>query len=223
MDENLTRKASYRIPGAAALIGRVSNPSAQPGQNGGFSDGFLTNSCVDTCHSGQPGKSSDPKNPMKSKDYPSSEGFPPVPPSGPFGTDCASLCVFMGLFGSVVFLGVACWPILHGQFAWNPCGNLPFFCRGWVDGFEHRANPAVAPKFRWLAGSCSHPSLTRLPDRHHRSRSDWFVFQNGLARPMSLIEAWVYQPRRWLLPSTRLNSTAQQKCGADGCYGWGGF
>jgi hypothetical protein len=47
MDENLTRKASHRIPGAAALIGRVSNPSTQPGQNGDFSNGFLTKSPVD--------------------------------------------------------------------------------------------------------------------------------------------------------------------------------
>ena len=83
MDDNLTSHASYRISGAAALIGRVSNSSTQPGQNGGFSDGFLTNSCVDTCHSGQPGNSTDPKNPMKSIDYPPSEGYPAHPPHPP--------------------------------------------------------------------------------------------------------------------------------------------
>jgi len=80
MDENLTSKASHRIFGRRVPVGRVSNPFANQGQNGGFSDGFLTKSPVDACHSGQPGKSTDPKNPMKSIDYPPSEGLPAHPP-----------------------------------------------------------------------------------------------------------------------------------------------
>lgn len=85
MDKNLTRQASHRISGATTRFGRSSNSSAHPGQNGGFSDGFLTKRRVDACHSGQPGKSSDPKNPMKSIDYPPSEGYPAHPPSGLLG------------------------------------------------------------------------------------------------------------------------------------------
>jgi len=42
MDEKLTSKASHRISGTPVPVGRVSNSSAQPGQNGGFSDGFPT-------------------------------------------------------------------------------------------------------------------------------------------------------------------------------------
>jgi hypothetical protein len=80
MDENLTSKASHRITGNLVPAGRVSNPFASPGQNGGFSDGFLTKRRVDACHSGQPGKSSDPKNPMKSIDYPPCKGSPAHPP-----------------------------------------------------------------------------------------------------------------------------------------------
>lgn len=45
-----------------------------------FSDGFLTKSPVDTCHSGQPGETTDPKNPMKSIDDPPCKGSPPPPP-----------------------------------------------------------------------------------------------------------------------------------------------
>lgn len=52
MDEDLTNRASFRIFGATAMVGRGSKLSAQPGQNDGFSDGFLTKSPVDTCHSG---------------------------------------------------------------------------------------------------------------------------------------------------------------------------
>jgi hypothetical protein len=96
MEENLMSEASYRISGATVRTGRVSNPSTHPGQNGGFSDGFLTKSCVDTCHSGQPGKSSNPKNPMKSKEYPPSQGFPPDPPS----CGMTSIWVIMGHSGS---------------------------------------------------------------------------------------------------------------------------
>jgi hypothetical protein len=33
----------------------------------GFPDGFLTKSLVDACHSGQPGETTDPQNPMKSR------------------------------------------------------------------------------------------------------------------------------------------------------------
>jgi hypothetical protein len=81
MDANLTSKDNHRISGTAVSVGRLSNPSAQPGHNGGFSDGFPTKSPVVTCHSGQPGKSSNPKNPMKSQAAPPCKGFPPVPPA----------------------------------------------------------------------------------------------------------------------------------------------
>jgi hypothetical protein len=111
----MTRRANFRIPGKEAVAGRVSHSCAdphshecayEPGQNGVFSDGFdgmyrsksgrpspaappvLTKSPVDAYHSGQPGKSTDPKNPMKSKDDPQSKGFPPVPPS--FRNTCPS-------------------------------------------------------------------------------------------------------------------------------------
>ena len=80
MDKNLTSEASHRISGRPVPVGLVSNPSTHPGHNGGFSDGFLTKSPVVACHSGQPGKTSDPKNPMKSIDYPPSEGLPAHPP-----------------------------------------------------------------------------------------------------------------------------------------------
>jgi hypothetical protein len=40
MEENLTSEASYRISGATAWTGRVSNPSTHPGQNGGFPTDF---------------------------------------------------------------------------------------------------------------------------------------------------------------------------------------
>jgi hypothetical protein len=97
MDNNLISQASHRISGEKGSSERVSNPSTHPGQNGGFSDGFdhgsvvgggltpalppvLTKSPVDACHSGQPGKSSDPENPMKLKDTPTSEGSPAHPP-----------------------------------------------------------------------------------------------------------------------------------------------
>lgn len=144
MNENLTSQTRHRISGKPVPVGRVSNPSAQPGQNGGFSDGFLTKRRVDACHSGQPGKSSDPKNPMKSKEIPPCKCFPAPPPSGPFGTDCASLCVFMGYSGSVVFSGVACCAILHGHFAWNPCGIRRGFCRGFEpQPPEPTENPAT--------------------------------------------------------------------------------
>lgn len=76
MDKNLTSEASHWISGRSVPVGLVSNPSTHPGHNGGFSDGFLTKRRVDACRSGQPGKSSDPKNPMKSIDYTTSEGYP---------------------------------------------------------------------------------------------------------------------------------------------------
>jgi hypothetical protein len=82
MDKNFINQASHRISGKPVSSGRVSNPSAHPEQNGGFSDGFPTNSPVVALHSGQPGKSSDLKNPMKSIDYPPSEGSPAHPPCG---------------------------------------------------------------------------------------------------------------------------------------------
>jgi len=81
MDEKFTSKASYRNSGGLLLVGRVSNPSIHPGQNDGFSDGFLTKIRVITCRSGQPGKSNDPVKPKKSIDYTPSVGFPPDPPS----------------------------------------------------------------------------------------------------------------------------------------------
>jgi hypothetical protein len=80
MDENLTHQASYLISGKLVPVGRVSNPSTSPGQNGSFSDGFLTKKRVEACHSGEPGNSIDPINPMKSIDYPKSEGYPAHPP-----------------------------------------------------------------------------------------------------------------------------------------------
>jgi hypothetical protein len=108
MDENLTSHASSRIFGAMTRFGRVSNPSAHPGQNGGFSDGFLTKSPVDACHFGQPGKSSDPKNPMKSIDYPPSEGLPAHPPLLIFGS-------FWVILPLLVSPGRTAWPKLtHG-------------------------------------------------------------------------------------------------------------
>ena len=80
MEENSTRQSSYRISGMPVLVGRVSNPSAHPGQNGGFSDGFLTKRRVESCDSEEPGKTTDPLNPMKSRDYPPSDGYPADPP-----------------------------------------------------------------------------------------------------------------------------------------------
>jgi hypothetical protein len=74
MDKNLTSEASHRISGRPVPVGLVSNPSTHPGHNGGFSDGFLTKRRVEACHSGQPGKSSDPKNPMRSIDYQPCQG-----------------------------------------------------------------------------------------------------------------------------------------------------
>ena len=107
MDENLTSKASHRITGNLVPAGRVSNPFASPGQNGGFSDGFLTKRRVDTCHSGQPGKSSDPKNPMKSIDYPPCQGSPAHPPSGHFVTIPASFVDSAGFRASLNSVGDA--------------------------------------------------------------------------------------------------------------------
>lgn len=80
MDKNLTCQTSRRISGKAAPIGRFSNPSPTPGQNERFSDGFLTKSHVVTSHTGQPGKTSDLENPMKSQEIPPSRGLPPSPP-----------------------------------------------------------------------------------------------------------------------------------------------
>ncbi len=79
--DRMTSNAKHRIPGRVAVPGQGSNPFANPGQNVGFSDGFLTKSPVDVCHSGQPGETTDPQTPMKSKDDPQSKGLPPVPPS----------------------------------------------------------------------------------------------------------------------------------------------
>jgi hypothetical protein len=84
MEENPTIRSSYRISGMPVLVGRVSNPSAHPGQNGGFSDGFLTKRRVESCDSEEPGKTTDPLNPMKSRDYPPSEGYPAHPPTPQF-------------------------------------------------------------------------------------------------------------------------------------------
>jgi hypothetical protein len=80
MEEKFTAKASHRISGKSVHVGRVSNPSIHPGQNDGFSDGFLTKIRVVTCRSGQPGKSNDPVKPMKSIDYPPCQGYPAHPP-----------------------------------------------------------------------------------------------------------------------------------------------
>jgi hypothetical protein len=92
MDENLTSQTRHRISGKAAVAGRVSHSCAdshshecayEPGQNGGFSDGFPTKSPVVTRYSGQPRESTDPENPMKSEDNPPCKGLPPVPPATP--------------------------------------------------------------------------------------------------------------------------------------------
>jgi hypothetical protein len=81
MDESLTNQSRHRIFGKPVPVGLVSNPSTNPGQNGSFSDEFLTKKRVDSCRSGEPGKASDPMNPMKSIDHTTSEGYPPSPPS----------------------------------------------------------------------------------------------------------------------------------------------
>jgi hypothetical protein len=47
MDENLIDEASHRISGEPISVGRGSSPSANPGQNDSFSDGFLTKTPVD--------------------------------------------------------------------------------------------------------------------------------------------------------------------------------
>jgi hypothetical protein len=91
MEEKFTSKTSYRISGKSVHVGRVSDPSIHPGQNDGFSDGFLTKIRVVTCRSGQPGKSNDPVKPMKSIDYTPSVGFPPDPPSGSLGNATPSM------------------------------------------------------------------------------------------------------------------------------------
>lgn len=76
MDENFTNKASHWISGKQVSVGRVSNPSTNPGQNSSFSDEFLTKKRVDSCRSAEPKETSDPMNPMKSIDYNTSEGYP---------------------------------------------------------------------------------------------------------------------------------------------------
>lgn len=106
MNENLTSKASHRIFGKRVPVGLVSNPSASPGQNDGFSDGFLTKRRVDACHSGQPGKSSDPKNPMKSRDYPPRKGSPAHPPFLATSQDFSRLPAG---FGSSITRRNRCW------------------------------------------------------------------------------------------------------------------
>ena len=70
MNENLTCNTSLHVP----FIQTTGD------KNGVFSDGFLTKSPVDACHSGQPGKLTNPKNTMKSQDDPQCKGLPPVPP-----------------------------------------------------------------------------------------------------------------------------------------------
>jgi hypothetical protein len=59
MDENLNNKACPRIFGKQAPVGRVSNPSTNPGQNGSFSDEFMTKKRVDSCGSAEPGETSE--------------------------------------------------------------------------------------------------------------------------------------------------------------------
>lgn len=81
MDQNLNRHASHRTTGVAVSVGQVADPSAIPGQNERFSDGFLTKSPVVTCHSGQPEKFTDPTNPMKSQETPPCQGLPADLPS----------------------------------------------------------------------------------------------------------------------------------------------
>lgn len=95
MDENLNSQTSSRFSGISAPVERVSTSFPVPGQNAGFSDGFPTKSLVVARHSGQPGKSTDPKNPMKSNDDPPRKGFPPPPPTGWIAAVAASWFVVM--------------------------------------------------------------------------------------------------------------------------------
>ena len=95
MDENLPRQTRCRISGMTVPVGRDSTPSSHPGQNERFSDGIPTNSPVVALQSGQPGKSTKPKNPMKTQEYPPSQGFPPVPPSS--SVRCEDGCGSMAL------------------------------------------------------------------------------------------------------------------------------
>jgi len=82
MDErDLAMPACHRMLGTAVRVGQVFKPSSPPGLNDGFSNGFLTKSPVDACHYGQPGKITDPSNPMKSNDSPPCKSFPAHPPS----------------------------------------------------------------------------------------------------------------------------------------------
>ena len=135
MDENLTNQTRHRISGKPVSSGRVSNPSAHPEQNGGFSDGFPTKSPVDACHFGQPGKSSDPKNPMKSIDYPPSEGYPAHPPSIDCWAVCAAIVEFMGICAVCCFVCVAGLRPVTPPFVGDPSGIKRVFCRGFRGEF----------------------------------------------------------------------------------------
>jgi hypothetical protein len=94
MEEDATSHSSYRISGMPVHVGRVLSPSAHPGQNGSFSDGFLTKRRVEACDSEEPGKTTDPQNPMKSRDYTPSDGYPADPPvsSKRPAASCGPLC-----------------------------------------------------------------------------------------------------------------------------------
>ena len=123
--------------------------------------------------------------------------IPLAPPSGPFGTDCASLCVFMGLFGSVVFLGVACLPIFDGHFAWNPCGIRHAFCRGW----RMDLNPARIPRRKARFHACCKAAVWRL----HRSKSA--QPQANFKVIFQRIRSHSAAPSRVTLPFARLRAT----------------
>ena len=115
MEEDSTRQSSYRFPGMPVLVGRVSNPSAHPVQNGGFPDGFLTKRCVEASDSEEPGKTTDPLNPMKSRDYTPSDGYPADPPVS--SKRPAAIC------GPLCFGGPHC---LRREWDENPAAGLGF-------------------------------------------------------------------------------------------------
>ena len=80
MDKYFDQQSPLPDYGKQVRVGRASNPFVNPGQNVSFSDEFLTKKRVDSCRSAEPGKTSEPMNPMKSIDYNTSEGYPAHPP-----------------------------------------------------------------------------------------------------------------------------------------------
>lgn len=155
MVENLTCQASHRISGESSRLGQVSNPSATPGQNERFSDGFLTKSRAATPHSDQPGKTRAPKNPMKSQEIPSRKGLPPVPPF--FGRRTIQFTFLSADFPNVRgFLPVSCSLRLEhkGGFALRfsiSARRLSVRCRSDVHSGDFRNAESVSPTALWPA------------------------------------------------------------------------